>query len=81
MIGQPGVAPRVQDEEVRGVGYQMAGLVHKGDGGRGVGAYQGEENQGEAGVGRLTVVGIHSQNLWLDWRKGWRSRKRQECLL
>lgn len=50
MIGQPGVASRVQDEEVGGVGHQLAGLVDKGDGGRRVGPYQGEQDQGQAGV-------------------------------
>ena len=50
MIGQPGVASRVQDEEVGGVGHRLARLVHEGDGGRRIGPHQGEEDQGEARV-------------------------------
>ncbi|KAA8593813.1 hypothetical protein FQN60_004647 [Etheostoma spectabile] len=46
----PRVASRVEDEEVGGVGHQLAVLVHEGDGGRRVGPYQGKEDQGEAWV-------------------------------
>lgn len=67
MIGQPGVAFRVQDEEVRRVGYQLARLVGKGDGGWWVGPHQGEEDQGEAGVRGFTVVSVYPEDLWLDW--------------
>lgn len=66
VIGQPRVAPGVQDEEVGGVGHQLAGLIHPGDGGGGVGANQCKEHQGDPGVWGLAVVGVDSQNLWLD---------------
>lgn len=68
VIGQPGVALRVQDEEVGGVGHLLAGLVHPGDGCGWVGAHQSKEHQGEAGVRGVTVVGVNPQNLRLDWR-------------
>lgn len=68
MIGQPRVALRVQDEEVGGVGHLLAGLVHPGDGGGGVGAHQSEEHQREARVRGVTVMGVNPHNLWLDWR-------------
>lgn len=69
MIGQPRVAPRVQDEEVRGVGHQLAGLIHPRDGGGGVGANQCKEHQGDPGVRGLAVVGVDSQNLRLNCEK------------
>lgn len=67
MIGQPGVTSRVQDEEVGGVGHQLARLVHEGDGGRRIGPHQGEEHQGEARVWGFTVVGVNPEDLWLNW--------------
>ncbi len=66
MIGQPGEAARVQDEEVGAVGQQLTGLIHPADGGRGVGANQSEENEGEARVRALAVVSVHTQDLRLD---------------
>lgn len=66
VIGQPRVASWVQDEEVRGIGYQLARLIYPGDGGGGVGANQCKQHQGDPRVSGLAVVGVDSQNLRLD---------------
>lgn len=66
MIGQPGVASRVQDEEVRGVGHNLTRLVHKRDGGRRIGPDQSEEDQRQAGVRGLAVVSLDPEDLGLN---------------